>query len=110
MTAKQPIGGDDPDNARDHGGRRRGAHGGGTPPTLHAAQTAGQRHQGAKHHALAQAQPEVDEVDRLAGFVDVFHQGQVEEPGANQEPRQHAHQIGIHTEQGHHQHQRQHAG
>src|SRR6266404_3729576 len=49
---KEPIGGDDPDNTRDHRGRRRSTHGRGAAATLHAAQTAGQRYQGAKDHAL----------------------------------------------------------
>ncbi len=62
-----------------------------------------------KSTLLHRPRPQVDQVDGLAGLIDVFHQREVEEAGANEEAGQHPQHIGIHTEQGHHQHQRQHA-
>ena len=78
QDCKKSIGGNDPDNTGHHCGGRRGPHCRGTATTLHAAQTASRRHQGAKYHSLAQTQPAVNEVHGLTGFIDVFHQGRVE--------------------------------
>src|SRR6185503_12068369 len=106
---EETVGHDDPDDPEhDRGGRRltdrgRVASGG------HAAQTAGERHQHAEDHALADTEPNVDEPDGAARLHPVLGRALPDHVDGHGRPAEDPDQIGVAAEERHHERQREHA-
>src|SRR5258708_11338287 len=100
---KNAASSDNSDDPSNNGGSGRIADGRGTVTALNPSQTAGQRDQHAVNRALEHAAEKIRQTDRMDGLANVSGPGKIEHFHSNRSPAQDTDEVGVHTQQRHHQ-------